>query len=313
METFTISKKKIEEMFQHYIERKKYKQQATGDDTIWAAGECEEAEKWLSLFGVDLDYFRIQDMVNGNKAASAIPDDPTFYGKNCNYAFHPVLSGDDWYDTVLYTGKDTPYMARFHSMDECVLWALYKLETIGEKEFSYFTVVGPAVRIYDEYEQLILDAWDTLTDINVDDDECTEQDWFLFPAGTSRENIWHWFDEHYEKGVSALLYGQGEFPIDEIPCKSIELKLPAGTFRADIETTEETLHNSIYLSFLPYGTDETIDIAAVRDIPSDPGEKGIEVLFFGDLQNEDPTEQIVFSRREIEEALNLNSPFYETK
>ena len=29
-----------------------------------------------------------------------------------------------------------------------------------------------------------------------------------FPAGTEREEIWHWFDEHYYGGVVTLLYGE---------------------------------------------------------------------------------------------------------
>ena len=29
-----------------------------------------------------------------------------------------------------------------------------------------------------------------------------------FPTGTEREEIWHWFDEHYYGGVVKLLYGE---------------------------------------------------------------------------------------------------------
>lgn len=28
-----------------------------------------------------------------------------------------------------------------------------------------------------------------------------------FPAGTHREDIWHWFDERHSKGVTYLMYG----------------------------------------------------------------------------------------------------------
>lgn len=31
-------------------------------------------------------------------------------------------------------------------------------------------------------------------------------DWRGFPAGTSRDDIWHWFDAHHSKGVFFLLY-----------------------------------------------------------------------------------------------------------
>ena len=54
-----------------------------------------------------------------------------------------------------------------------------------------------------EIEQI----WWTLEDVGFDgDDEVIEEDWFGFPKGTSRMEIWHWFDEHYYAGVHALLY-----------------------------------------------------------------------------------------------------------
>jgi hypothetical protein len=37
--------------------------------------------------------------------------------------------------------------------------------------------------------------------------ECMEQPYFIFPEGINRMKIWDWFDKHYSKGVSALLYG----------------------------------------------------------------------------------------------------------
>lgn len=32
------------------------------------------------------------------------------------------------------------------------------------------------------------------------------EDWHIWPAGTEREAIWHWFDQHHSKGVAYLLY-----------------------------------------------------------------------------------------------------------
>lgn len=31
-------------------------------------------------------------------------------------------------------------------------------------------------------------------------------DWFIFKKGATREEIWKWFDENYEKGIYSLLY-----------------------------------------------------------------------------------------------------------
>lgn len=35
--------------------------------------------------------------------------------------------------------------------------------------------------------------------------ECIESDWRRWKAGTFREDIWHWFDERYSKGVAYLI------------------------------------------------------------------------------------------------------------
>lgn len=54
--------------------------------------------------------------------------------------------------------------------------------------------------------------WAELTDIPMNPNtECMEAQFLHFPAGTEREDIWHWFDERYSKGVAGLLYsGSGE-------------------------------------------------------------------------------------------------------
>lgn len=38
------------------------------------------------------------------------------------------------------------------------------------------------------------------------DTEEIEEDFLYFPAGTEKEDIWHWFDERFSKGVYGLLY-----------------------------------------------------------------------------------------------------------
>lgn len=36
--------------------------------------------------------------------------------------------------------------------------------------------------------------------------ECIERDWNVFPSGTHREEIWHWFEEKLNVSVAALMY-----------------------------------------------------------------------------------------------------------
>ena len=77
-----------------------------------------------------------------------------------------------------------------------------------------------ATYINEQLKQLYNDEklkqlWEELGDVPVYEDEdgwlCLENDWFIndwffFPSGTEREEIWYWFDEHYSKGVHALMF-----------------------------------------------------------------------------------------------------------
>jgi hypothetical protein len=39
------------------------------------------------------------------------------------------------------------------------------------------------------------------------DTECIEEEWHGFPAGTFREDIWHWFEEKFNVSVAEDLMG----------------------------------------------------------------------------------------------------------
>ena len=50
--------------------------------------------------------------------------------------------------------------------------------------------------------------WNEFGDVPMNlETECIESDWRKWKAGTHREEIWSWFDEHYSKGVAALMNG----------------------------------------------------------------------------------------------------------
>lgn len=52
--------------------------------------------------------------------------------------------------------------------------------------------------------------WDELTNVPFDEDAdgnlVLAEDWRQFTKGTEREEIWHWFDNAYSRGVHYLLY-----------------------------------------------------------------------------------------------------------
>jgi hypothetical protein len=50
--------------------------------------------------------------------------------------------------------------------------------------------------------------WSKLEDAPMDPKtEKLEADFYFFKKGTDKEDIWHWFDERYTRGVHYLLYG----------------------------------------------------------------------------------------------------------
>lgn len=50
--------------------------------------------------------------------------------------------------------------------------------------------------------------WGEFADVPMNPEtEEMEKPFLHFPAGTNREEIWHWFDERHSKGVVYLLYG----------------------------------------------------------------------------------------------------------
>lgn len=61
-----------------------------------------------------------------------------------------------------------------------------------------------------ERDKRLESLWETLADVPMDPDtECMEDDFLHFPSGTSREEIWKWFDERHSRGVAHLLYRDG--------------------------------------------------------------------------------------------------------
>ena len=61
-----------------------------------------------------------------------------------------------------------------------------------------------------ERDRELEELWGEFADVPVDPDtERIEDDFICFPHGTPKEDVWHWFDERYSKGVYHLIYGFG--------------------------------------------------------------------------------------------------------
>jgi len=76
----------------------------------------------------------------------------------------------------------------------------------------------------EDRDEALEKMWDELADVPIDpDSEKTEEPFMHFPAGTDKEDIWHWFDRRHSKGVAYLLYGDG-FDRTPEPAKLLYLK-----------------------------------------------------------------------------------------
>lgn len=62
---------------------------------------------------------------------------------------------------------------------------------------------------------LAKDAWNDFANVPMDPKtECMEEAWHGFPAGTHREEIWHWFEDEYGVSVGMDLMGHEDEVID---------------------------------------------------------------------------------------------------
>ena len=141
-----------------------------------------------------------------------------FYGKDGNYAF--AFHNEEDFDVFFVKNREDKYKDicdllsdHWNNVDTCILWAGYQLFIESNFKFNWERIViqnadSEIEMEFTTQDELVEAMWKTLTDVNIDEDECIEQNWFIFPIGTYREDIWHWFDEHHSKGVGYLLYGE---------------------------------------------------------------------------------------------------------
>lgn len=54
----------------------------------------------------------------------------------------------------------------------------------------------------------LIELWDRLSAIEVNEDDELEEDFLSFPAGTDKMDVWHWFDERCPNGLAIDLMGE---------------------------------------------------------------------------------------------------------
>ena len=138
-----------------------------------------------------------------------------FYGKNGFIRFGKRLEDED-YDVFLCDTDDEETSItdlenadHFNNIDTCIMWACLWVMEGKLYDGMHIVIQSPEPEIIKEYvtyDSLLEDLWKTLTDVPMNPDtEDLEEDWFIFPKGTNREEIWYWFDEQHSKGIGWIM------------------------------------------------------------------------------------------------------------
>lgn len=71
---------------------------------------------------------------------------------------------------------------------------------------AYDKIEREPYELFPTEDEVVELLWDGLTDIPFDPEtEQSEEAYYIWPKGTDKEEIWHWFDENHSKGVAHLL------------------------------------------------------------------------------------------------------------
>mgnify|MGYP004464457099 CR=1 FL=1 len=145
----------------------------------------------------------------------------TFYGQQCEPAFHPKLSGEKKYTAVvsahkLYLGEmidiiPVSSVSRFRSIDDCIQWCYLKLEHTCKKTKIISVNAGvydpdyKEIQRFTNLDSLLEKIWMSKKMVSLTNEDNIAVNWFIFPAGTDIEDIWKWFDVRYSGGVTKLM------------------------------------------------------------------------------------------------------------
>lgn len=148
-----------------------------------------------------------------------------------------------------------------------------------------------------ERDKILEDLWAEFGDVPMNPEtECMEQSFLGFPAGTHREDIWHWFDERHSKGVAYLLYGvdaraASKKPTPEVSAITLRVETPLGAIIARSATDPN--HPGIYID-LRRGVDDPDMPLALVEFAADEADlpEALITRVWGDAMQEDYTTRV---------------------
>lgn len=96
------------------------------------------------------------------------------------------------------------------------VYTLYSRDVLSSSDYEAIRNGLEEIETLQERDEVLEEMWCQFADTPMNPDtECMEAPFLNFPAGTFREDAWHWFDERHSKGVAYLLYGGAEDYVPE--------------------------------------------------------------------------------------------------
>ena len=87
-----------------------------------------------------------------------------------------------------------------------LVYDLYNRDILTFKDYAVLDEVINGVEPLRDRDEYLEELWAELEDVPMDPEtERIEQEFFGWPTGTQREEIWHWFDKRHSKDERALL------------------------------------------------------------------------------------------------------------
>lgn len=123
-------------------------------------------------------------------------------GLFCTYGKDADFSALDSEKAVLYANAvarergDTDDIGKFRPFIVCHIPEIVKKKSNNDPRTLQMIKKEKIKELWEEFGAVPMNP----------ETECIEEDWNRFPAGTFREDIWHWFEETYDVSVAKLMY-----------------------------------------------------------------------------------------------------------
>ena len=120
---------------------------------------------------------------------------------------HLSPKNSDMDDDATYTKGEIVYHFDKQEMivGEVLLFPVYENED-GKCNGDFIGAPNRYYECADEVREYVKQQlWNELTDVYIDDNDCIDTDWYIFTKGTSKYDIWHWFEDVFKCKVAELL------------------------------------------------------------------------------------------------------------